>query len=369
MKTTLRILPFMLGIMLFFTQCEKEADLDRPVNAEAFMSLKGDDACSVTQTLWAGAGQNDTLKGTNVGQVTATLAGNILYVNYTVNVPYYLTEGHLWVGKDKLKIPRQAAPGRFPFKANLDFESEWNVEVNLTNLGIDPNNDEIFVAAHGVVIEPEGIEGLILPKDVNFRVRFFTGLTDPQAYFQTTILDGPLAGVYEGWCLDSYTRIQTNTNLVGAIYSSYDENLPELLDLQVNLPLVNWVLNYDFVGKESPGGFGTYTLGDISKALWILVEETPNPNPFGGVGPFNNDRVNEIVTLAFEEGVNFIPVCGEYLAIIVVVPGQQTTLFKFPVPCGGGSETVWAYGEHTFIELGVARKWGWIFELNCTLED
>jgi uncharacterized protein (TIGR02145 family) len=28
------------------------------------------------------------------------------------------------------------------------------------------------------------------------------------------------------------------------------------------------------------------------------------------------------------------------------------------------SETFWAYGEHTFTELGVARKWGWVFEVD-----
>ena len=358
----------MLGIMLFLTQCEKEAADKGSTFSEDVMTLKSD--CEpVVQTLWAGAGQNDTLNGTNVGQVTATLVGDMLYVNYSVNAPYYLTEGHLWVGKDKKKIPRQAAPGRFPFKANLDFESEWDVEVNLTDLGIDPDNDVIYVAAHGVVVEPDGLEGLVLPEEVNFRVAFFRGLTDPEAYFRTTILDGPLADVYEGWCLDSYVRIQTNTDLVGTIYSSYDENLPELFFYQDNLPLVNWVINYDFVGKESPGGFGTYTIGDVTKAIWILVEEIPNPNPAGGLGDVDDDRVDEIVAKAFAEGVGFIPGCGEYVAIIVLVPEQQTTFFKYPVPCGGGSETVWAYGEYAFNENGIAKKWGWIFDLDCTLED
>lgn len=366
MKVTLRILPLMLGILFFFTQCEKEAiDLGKTNNEDIIALKDATDNCVVVQTLWAGAGQNNLNNGTNVGEVTATLVGNTLVVEYSVEAPWYLTETHLWVGKDKLKIPKQAAPGQFPFNAILDFESGWTQVVDLASLGISPG-DPIYVAAHGVVTKADGLDGIVLTEDINFRLKFFTGLTDPQAYFQTTILNAPLAGVYEGWCLDSYNRIQTNTDIFGTIYSSYDENLPILFgDKQGNLPLVNWIINYDFVGKVSPGGFGTYTLGDVQKALWILMEEIPNHDPFGGVGPFNNDRVNEIVTKALAEGVGFIPGCGQFVAIIILVPGQQITILRYPVPCGGGSETVWAYGENTFIELGVARKWGWIFEVKC----
>ena len=197
---------------------------------------------------------------------------------------------------------------------------------------------------------------------------FFTHLEDPKSYFRTTIFDGPLEGVYEGWCVDSDEEIDTfDTPLIGYLYSSYDEDLPELFYYQENLPLINWILNYDFVGKESPNGLGTYTLGDVTKAIWILLEEAPNPNPLGGVGPFDDNRIAEIVAKANAEGQGFVPQCGQYVAIIIVVEGQQTTIFKYPVPCGGGTETVWAFGDFAFSEQTpiIARKWGWIFNINC----
>ena len=175
--------------------------------------------------------------------------------------------------------------------------------------------------------------GLNLPKDASFTLIFFSELNDPRSYFQTIVLDGPLEGVYEGWCLDSYSRIQSKKGYVGKVYSSLSKNIPDLFDYQENLPLINWVINFDFVGKDSPGGLGTYTLGDVSKALWILLEETPNPDPAGGVGSFNNNRVNEIVEMAFIEGKEFVPLCGEFLAVILVVEGKQTTMIKYPFPC------------------------------------
>jgi hypothetical protein len=129
----------MLGIMLFFTQCEKEV-LDTAMTKTEVVLKQNQVDCIVVQTLWAGAGQNDTLKGTNVGSVTANVIGNTLVVEYAVKAPWFLTETHLWVGKNKKDIPRQAAPGRFPFKANLDFESGWIQNVDLASLGIKPGD-------------------------------------------------------------------------------------------------------------------------------------------------------------------------------------------------------------------------------------
>ena len=174
-------------------------------------------------------------------------------------------------------------------------------------------------------------EGLNLPKEASFTLISFSELNDPRSYFQTIVLDGPLEGVYEGWCLDSYTAIQPENDYVGKVYTSLSKNIPDLFYYQENLPLINWVINYDFVGKDSPGGYGQYTLGDVTKSLWSLLEETPNPNP--NVGSFDNYRVNEIVEKAFIEGKGFVPLCGNFLAVILVVEGKQTTMFKYPFPC------------------------------------
>ena len=174
-------------------------------------------------------------------------------------------------------------------------------------------------------------DGLNLPKDASFTLILFSELNNPRSYFQTIVLDGRLEGVYEGWCLDSYATIQTKKGHVGKVYSSLSKNIPDLFEYQENLPLINWVINYDFVGKDSPGDYGQYTIGDVTKSFWSLLEETPNLDL--NVGSFNNNRVDEIVEKAFIEGKEFVPLCGEFLAVILVVEGKQTTMFKYPFPC------------------------------------
>ncbi len=366
----MKILPLMLGIMLFFTQCEKEAIDKGSTNAEAIMDLK--DGCTVTQTLWAGAGQNNTANGTDVGTVTATVVGNTLVVEYVVEAPWYLVETHLWVGKEINDIPRQAAPGRFPFKANLDNESGWTQVVNLASLGINPG-DDIYVAAHGVVVnsasgEPD-FDALELPEAIGYTWQFFPDLVDPRSYFELTISGDTWladADVYEGWCADPRFPAGSNPR-TGIVYSSYDALIFDLFDSPENFPMVNWIINYDFVGKASEAG-GDFTFGDVQRAIWTLLWENPDLNPPGGVGSSTEARVAEILEMAMDNGEGFVPGCGDYLVLVIDQDqdNRQNMLFKYPVPCiGGGDETIWAEGEYTFIEENIARKWGWIFEVTC----
>jgi hypothetical protein len=296
MKRSIKLSTLLLGMIFLFAQCEKEpfTTLEDPDAVNSMDAVKTSEAeCVVVQTLWAGAGQNNTENGSAAGAVTATVVGNMLYVEYSVNMSYYLTEAHLWVGKDKKKVPKNAAPGRFPFKKNLDFASGTTFEVNLTSLGINPG-DPVYVAAHGVVVGGiEGVEGLtsLFPVDgtpINYMPVYFKNFPNPTSYFKSIVNDRVLEGTYEGWCVDSRTRINHGTSLNGTVYLSY--NLPTgedaIFQKQENIGMLNWLINYDFVGKES-SSFGIFTFGDVQKAIWILLEETPNPNPAGGVGSFN----------------------------------------------------------------------------------
>ena len=383
MKTTMKILPLMLGIMLFFTQCEKE--VIETNTAGAMMELKSNEDCSVTQILWAGAGQNDITKGTNVGTVTATIVGNKLYVDYDVTNGWYGVEYHLWVGKAIKDIPRNAAPGLFPFSGSASYS------INLTERGFEPG-DPIYIAAHAVVTQGEGgIEVLEadLPEDVVFEWTPFNNLS--VSYFDNIYIgeDSWLAGDYDGWCADPEEIIGGNPRS-GTVYSSYDPKFldviltPYAFDRPHNLPLINWIINEDFVGEQSQGGVEyedqkgntLYTLGDVQRAMWLLLWDDPNMNVIGGVGPYNDNRVQDIIVMAeaegvSEDGVYFKPGCDEYLVLVIVqgnVPHKQPVFIKILVPCGdGGEETAWAFGGYTFIGEKIARKWGWIFEMTYSV--
>lgn len=110
------------------------------------------DESLVIRDLWAGAGRNDTSKGIKAGTVSAEIiAPGILQVKYETESPWSLSEAHLWVGNSLAEIPKNAAPGKFTFKQELDYTYSAEFEVNLDLLGIDYINDPIFIAAHCVV--------------------------------------------------------------------------------------------------------------------------------------------------------------------------------------------------------------------------
>jgi hypothetical protein len=371
MKITIKHLLLSLGLILLFTQCQKETFEFSGNEGKVKDGHLPSEECMVVQDLWAGAGQNDTSKGTLVGSVTAKIMGSELHVEYDVNAPWVLTETHLWVGENLKDVPKNAAPGQFPFKKYVDYETKVHFVVDLSALGIAPG-DPVYIAAHAVVMSADGVEMIsnVLPLDVSYKVTFFKKYHDypavaPTSYFRIYIKEGYLAGLYKAWCVDTSIPISQDYLLHGIAYSSLGNIPADIFDKPENLPAINWILNNIFVGSMSMGGFGAFTMGDIQLAMWILLEDNPNLNVPGGVGHFSNDRVAEIVNRALEYGLHFIPVCGEKMAIILVSPRQQTTIIEFPVPCKGHSETAWAYGEHTFKSLRIANKWGWIFKIHC----
>jgi len=102
-------------------------------------------------TLWAGAGQNDTTKGTNVGTVTVSIEGNSLCVTYDIlNADCYLTEVHLYIGKD---FPESAAPGKFPYKeVFIDNTTKSFAFPPIPLLDFDAAcGDTLYIAAHAKV--------------------------------------------------------------------------------------------------------------------------------------------------------------------------------------------------------------------------
>ena len=358
MKTTMKILPLMLGIMLFFTQCEKEAE----INAEAFMDLKVEDAdCYVEQDLWAGAGQNNTDNGELVGKVIASITGGILTVEYVVDEPWYATEYHLWVGKEITDIPRNAAPGRFPYSGSASYT------IDLDELGFEPG-DVIYIASHAVVANDE--EGsadygaLELPESVEFELLSFPGTV---SYFDLKIEDGGiLTGEHDSWCIDPSLPIGPNASTTHPFYQA-DVYLSLDLPLDYNyyemdFGKVNWILN--FAAPQVPDN---YSFGDVQTAIWrVLFGESYTV--IGAAPGFTEANVAEIVDAAQSD---FIPGCNQFVGIILHTDDElQPIIIPFPVPCMGAEETAWAFGDETFIDNGISRKWGWIFDIEyCVAED
>jgi hypothetical protein len=110
---------------------------------------------SYTFDLYAGAGQCDLSKGTKVGTLsvvysngTATVIYQMAGVNSDTNMPYALTETHLYVGSEPLARNKQGestvAPGQFPY---------INAELNTSSRSytVSGLSGEIYVVAHATV--------------------------------------------------------------------------------------------------------------------------------------------------------------------------------------------------------------------------
>jgi hypothetical protein len=159
-----------------------------------------------------------------------------------------------------------------------------------------------------------------LPDQVQFKVQYPYGGGD--AYFPTVTVAGGtvLDGTYDGWCLDTDNVIYQNTWYNANIYSSY-EDLSGKVEYPENMDLVNWIVNQDFVGQPSPGCDGNYTYGDVQRAIWELIEDTPST---AGLGSWSQCRVAEILAAAQASGEGFTPACGDYIAVVLEpVTGQQ----------------------------------------------
>jgi hypothetical protein len=149
------------------------------------------------------------------------------------------------------------------------------------------------------------------------------------------------------------------------IYSSYESIPSGLVEKPWNFDKVNWILNQGFVGQSSPGCTGTYTYGDVQRAIWELVEDGQSTS---GLGAWSQCRVTEILAAADANGDGFEPECGQLVGIVLApVSGSQVLIaqavlgtiyapcYEEPIYC---DETFWAEGQ----EFTDGSNWAMYFE-------
>jgi hypothetical protein len=273
------------------------------------------------------AGQHEV-----IGNVTVEQVGDELIVTYNVtSAGWCLTTTHLYVGS----TPAQRhSPGRFPYKhENLDC-----VTVDTFTIS-DLTSDTVYVAAHADTFF--SVNNNI---DLNGTVQY---TLDPSidSYFDN-VLTGTIAGDYLAWCVDVDRGIGVNVKYDGTAYSTLGSFPAELVDHPENMDLVNYIINQDYLGQGM-------SADDIQMAIWTLIDDRA-PNP----GTANTANVATIVADALANGEDFVPTCGDVVAIIIEPTIEaQTTIIEYPVPCPEGAdrkETAWALAAD-----GIAFRQGW----------
>jgi hypothetical protein len=321
--------------------------------------------------LIAGGGSEES--AFRVGYVHAWDDNGILYVKYIIDsedgMDWYLTETHVHIGFDLNDFPltKKGSPkiGKFAYSSSHDSLLEYTYEISY--------NGESLIAAHAVVETMEqfgGLEGfeLALPEMAVMIVSPPVG--GGPAYFPNVNITGdPLTGDYLGWCADTDYGINPGQPLNVYVYSSYEPLPNGTIEYPENLDLVNWILNQNYVGQTSPGGYGIYTYGDVQKAIWTLVDDDPNS---GGLGPWSQNRTDEILAAAYANGEGFVPDCDDTIAVILVpwyrqIIIAQVTLIDVEVPCYGTYQGETAWGNGTV--FNTKRDWSMYFEYTGTYNN
>ena len=177
--------------------------------------------------------------------------------------------------------------------------------------------------------------------DSYFKVDVFDPLS-------TTVLDG----THKGWCVVYGDIINLGRDFNAEVYSTL-ANIPgDWLEGKSNLDSLNYVINQNYVGQSSLNGYGNYTPGDVQVAMWHLLHDgLLLPNTGLNIGPWDENRAQEIVFEALLLGDGFTPSCGENFGIIlrptalcespeVALPWRtQVVMIEFPVACLG--DYVW----------------------------
>lgn len=365
---------YIASVMILLLACSKSSPLINPDGNEDPIPIK--DTCTITTKMISNGAQYDSIcYGSEMGKITVVQGPKFMTVTYDITAPGWLfQQTQLYIGPEP-DMPNQSgnpAPGQFPYKG------DHAPGVTHVVYGPLPVPDSSYiVAAHSDVTYQIAVDSVgelcgYLPDTVDFIAAENQG---PNSYLNITVFNGFwLNGTYEGWCLDLDHLIVKNTLYEdAAVYCSYEPVPDSIVDHPENLDLINWIINYISVGQNSSCG-GSYTWGDIQRAMWELIDDT---NTYIGLGGnWSQCRADEIVAKALASGEGYEPGCNDYFGVLLKAKNVQTILISVPFPCyppfNGGA---WGYGQNgTYCDPDGAdgisftdskyyggSKWGWYF--------
>lgn len=165
----------------------------------------------------------------------------------------------------------------------------------------------------------EGIE-LGLPDDVSVTT---TAKPGDDSYFTVTI-DG-VEGI-PVWCADQDLSLEVDETATFQVFSSYENITHGVFENPQNFDKVNWLLNQDLIGTESPGYTGEYTFGHVQYTIWLSVDDsvcvqclflTEEEGQWGKLDINDVEKAEELAGEAMDNGAGFVPQCGEKIAIVL----------------------------------------------------
>ena len=163
-----------------------------------------------------------------------------------------------------------------------------------------------------------------LPDQVDMKVAHpGTGFGAPSYYDVTILGSSVLAGVFDNFCIDTDNTINPGAIYTVNVYSSYEVIPDGVVEFPENFDLVNYILNQGYAGTASQDG-SLFTYSDVQRAIWTLIDDTMST---AGLGPWSQDRVDQILDDALANGEGFEPDCDQYIGVVLApVGGYQITM-------------------------------------------
>ncbi|WP_455376959.1 hypothetical protein [Petrachloros mirabilis] len=96
---------------------------------------------NTTTPVYAGAGQNDITKGTNIGTLQYQYTGSQLILNFMLNAGWLMTQTHVFAGSNDVST---IAPGQYGHQHSLQFATSDSYSISISG-------DPIYVVFHAVV--------------------------------------------------------------------------------------------------------------------------------------------------------------------------------------------------------------------------
>lgn len=357
-----------------------------------------------TTSLFAGAGKNDTTKGSNVGNVTITNDENNLFVTYNITASgWTLTEFHVYAG---INNQSTSAPGQFPYSGELGAGvTSYTLTIPLASIGVNCA-DNIKVATHAVVKkestfcidfeefnEKDFVQSINTSAgDVSFYMVSSSNLNSlniggaasltpisgsfPQIAAPDTkpSLDNIVAFTVDDTRFggtdnirDDYIRDANNTG-------AFNKTLTDPQDLS-QTPLLQhaysqgqaMVIDFTALGAVQAVSFAAidldhnenWTFQFFNSNNELLYQTVYNESALG-LSPFQGDGKAFPVNYSDPNLAKVVIWGGDNLGIServgYAIDNLCVTLLN------GSSETAWGYGNYNFIESNISKKWGWFFD-------
>jgi len=280
-----------------------------------------------------------------LGNVTVWIDSGYIFVKYITVKGFMINQTYLQIADNFQDIPQyhgNLLPEQF------EYQTKHNPSVKEYTYKIkdeDKKNTNLYIAANAIVslkIYTGGLEYVEehLPDEAIVKAVHATSIPPyNQSYFKTILTgDTFIDGEYKGWCIDLDSSMIDNHVFTANVYSSY-ETIPDgLIEKPWNLDLVNYIINQDYVGKQSQCD-GFYTYGDVQRAIWELLEDQQTDTYY--LGPWQQCKVDEILADANANGEGYYPCCNNpcqtYKVAIILEPVNKTdgqvSIIEYIIPC------------------------------------